>query len=69
MTDNVISLPTKNKQYGINLSFTIQCGTSGPEQVQAQVYLEKFYEAVNQLKRQGFERLTTTVKSVQEYLP
>lgn len=69
MESNILQMPAKNKQYGINLSFTIQCGTSGPEQIQAQVYLEKFHEAVQQLRRQGFERLTTTVKSVQEYLP
>ncbi len=66
---NLIQMKSKKKQFGINLSFTIECGETKEEAMQAQVYLERFNEAVRDLRLQGFERLTATVTSRQEYLP
>lgn len=67
--DNVVSIDSKKKQFGINISFTITCGDTRDEKIFAQAYLERFHDAVKQLQQEGFTRLTATVTSKQEYLP
>ncbi len=69
MEDNIRQIQPKQKQFGINLSFTIVCGENQQEKIFAQAYLERFHDAVKTLQRQGFERLNATVTSRQEYYP
>lgn len=67
--NNLVQIKKPGSQLGINLSFTIECMDSPEAKIHAQIVMEQFHDAVQNLRKEQYPQLVATVTSRQEYMP